>query len=161
MADLSDHLFQIRKHLKEIPQHAVAEDKLPDLIGQVNEIRALAQSTVGMLKSEATAGTGEMYRLVEDGSYKRSYNLQGIVLKRLEGDHDLTINDVLAEMHQAGVFGPVRWTQLQKWASRHDVTLTVANHEIADGDTEADVGQVWNPSPLKVEAAPAEKGEVL
>ena len=161
VADLSDHLFEIRRHLKEIPKHEVPDDKLPDLVGQMNDIRALAQSTVGMLKSEATAGEGEMYRLVEDGSYKRSYNVQGLIKKRMDASPGMSPTDVLAEMYDAGMFGAPRWTQTQKWASQHDVTITVANHEVAEGDVEAEVGQVWDPKPLKVEAVPPKKGEVL
>jgi len=136
---------------------------MADAIGQINELRALAQEIVTNLKAEAPEGqVGELYQLKRDGAYQRSYNIQGLVAKRLDADADMTVAEVLNEWFHEGVLSKaLRWTQLNQWANKHNVTLTVAKHEIADGDVEAEVGEVWVPKPLKVEPVIQEKGGVL
>lgn len=161
MSELSGHLAAARRHLKAIPSCMISDDKMPDVIGVLNELRALAQTIVVDLKVETVAARGEVYELVEDGSYSRSYNIQGLLVKRMAADPEITIADVLREWLDEGVFPKtLRWTQLVKWAHAHDVSLTIARHEIKDGDVD-DVGEYWKPKPLKVQPIKIEKGSVL
>lgn len=139
---------------------------MADAIGQINELRALAQDIVTGLKAEAPEGqVGQMYQLKRDGAYQRSYNIQGLMAKRLVSSPEneaIGIGDIILEWFDEGVLSKaLRWTQLNQWANKHNVTLTVAKHEITDGDVDAEVGEVWVPKPLKVEPISVEKGEVL
>lgn len=162
MSDITDHVRNIMQELKVLEQHDIPEGAMPDMIGLVNEIRAKAQDLVGMLKVESDVGKGHMYELKRDGAYTRSYNMNGLIKRRMDAEPGVSPADVLAEMWDEGVLSPLlRWTQLNQWATSHNVTITVAQHEIADGDEEAEVGEYWKPKPLKVQPLEAEKGGPL
>jgi hypothetical protein len=138
--------------LKGIATRAVSEEEIPDVVGYLNVVRTQAQELSLNLRSEAaTYATGNVYKLVSGDVTKRSYNLTGIIKARLDADPSFSVEGVLAEMVLAGVFGEIRWKQLQEWAKIFDVKLTAVHHEIEDGDTEADVGQHMVSRPQKIE----------
>lgn len=97
--------------------------------------------------------SGRRYRIVEDRQAKRSYNTSGLLsaFGGLDALPRLVADDVVRLNWQ--------WTKLRREAERDDVTLSVAQHEIDDGDPDALVGEVWK-SRYRVEPADLHKKRV-
>jgi len=120
-----------------------AEDRLIDVIAQVHS----NQSRVRELKRGATAeiNDGDQGRswYVEVGqSATRSYNTQSLLAKLTPPDG--SIASTLQFLLTSGVIDiKWNWTPLKKLARRERLQLAIAQHEIADGDPEYDIGEYW------------------
>lgn len=120
------------------------EDSAVDVVGEVQRLERRLTDFRRMLVSELPAGVeGDVYRVEERNSASRTYNTNGILAAftgAIEEGPEQALSDLLMER---AVELKWRWTQLQRAANKYDVTLTIAHHEIEDGDPEALVGEVW------------------
>lgn len=118
----------------EPPQESEVADVIADLETAERTLAACRRSLLAELPGPVS---GRRYRIVEDRQAKRSYNTSGLLAAF--GGFDslprLVADDVVRLQWQ--------WTKLRREAERDDVTLSVAQHEIADGDPDALVGEVW------------------
>ncbi len=155
---LFDKFNDVLSWLKELGTEPVPEEEIPDIAGVLNQIRAEAQGLGLNLRAEAGPYAGcDIYKLVPDHGYTYSFNVPGIIGKRIAvAQGGMTLNDVMGEMVMEGVFGKPTFKKLQAWAERHDVGLTVVNHEITDDDIEGQVGRHRVDKPHKIETI--EKG---
>ena len=121
-----------------IRNNAPADTEVADVIADLETAeRTLAGMRRELLAELPGPVSGRRYRVVEDRSAKRSYNTSGL-LAAFGGISELprlVSEDVVRLQWQ--------WTNLRREAERDDVTLSVAQHEIDDGDPEALVGEVW------------------
>ena len=122
------------------------DDELADVVADLQSAERLLAETRRMLMSELTGPLdGSEYRIVEGRAAKRSYNTSGLLAAF--GGFDALPGLVAEDAVRLGW----QWSKLQQAADRHDVTLSVAKHEIGDGDPEALVGEVWE-SKWRIEA---------
>lgn len=121
-----------------IRNEGVADDQLADTVGDLRAAERVLADVRRMLMSELTGPVvGERAEVTESRSAKRSYNTSGLL--SAFGGFDalprLVSQDVVRVSWQ--------WSNLRRVAAAEDVTLSVASHEIEDGDTEALIGEVW------------------
>jgi hypothetical protein len=116
-----------------------------DSVDTVGAIKEVERQLVGLRRRLVAemdgTETGDTYQAVESRSAKRSYNTDGLLAAFGEGIADMY------GLHKLIDAGAVRltwqWTGLNRLADEYDVTLRVAKHEIADGDPDALIGEVW------------------
>lgn len=161
---MADHTWRklvetIKDRLGTLRITPVSDEDLPDFIGEMNHVRALAQGIVTASKAEVDdRAVGTDYKMEPNGSYERSYNMQGIVTAVLSTDQFADYAAVLREMVDAGVLQIGTWTSLQSFLEAYDVPLVEVSHEITDGDPQgAMVGKVWKPKPPNVTAVTKEQ----
>lgn len=122
-----------------------ADDQLADVIADLQSAERTLADVRRMLMSEVTGPlSGREYRLVESRTAKRSYNTSGLLSQfgGFEALPRLVARDVIRISWQ--------WSKLRRELEQADLPLTLAQHEITDGDPEALVGEVWE-SQFKVE----------
>jgi hypothetical protein len=127
------------KSVTDTIKHDMPTDsELADVVADLQTAERTLAECRRMLLSELTGPiSGRRYRIVETRQAKRSYNTSGL-LAAFGGFGALP--ELVA---QDAVRISWQWTNLQRAAQREDVTLSVAQHEIDDGD-EALVGETWN-----------------
>ena len=117
------------------------EESAVDVIGTIQTLVKKLDDPWGkaglrqkLMTELAPAAVGDGYKAIESRSAVRSYNTNGL----------LAAFGGLAPLVEANAVElKWRWSDLQRAADRFDVALTVAKHEIADGDPEALIGEVW------------------
>lgn len=122
------------------------DDQIADVIADLQAAERTLAEMRRMLLSELSGPTaGTTHRIVESRSAKRSYNTSGLLA--LFGGYSelprLVARDVVRIDWQ--------WSKLRRELEQADLPLTVAQHEITDGDPDALVGEVWQ-SQYRVEA---------
>lgn len=137
-----------------LSQEVVPESELLDVIGDTEVVIRMLQDLVGMLKSELPAKTTTA-RYKESGgrSAKRSYNTDRILGRLASGLDGGLFGALRHAVEQDALRLTWRWTELKRLYETLDLPMTVVRHEIADGDPDADVGEVWTDH-TKVEAVP-------
>lgn len=135
-------LTRLREAVADVSDWPFPEEDGPDVTGTVNYLVGMLNDLKRRLLAEAAPAEGEHYRIVETRAAKRSYNTNGLLAAFTRPGE--SPNDTLKALLDADVVRLAwRWTDLQNLANDLDVTLSVAKHEIADGDPEALVGEVW------------------
>lgn len=116
------------------------EDEAVDVAGRVQKLeRSLADFRRLVMSELSGTEVGDQYRASGRRSAKRSYNTNGILAAFAQ-----VVNDPLQVLLDAdAVRLEWRWTELRDVANRFDVILSIAPHEIEDGDPEALIGEVW------------------
>lgn len=135
MESVHEVVAGIVQRLKSTP---VPDDSLPDLIADLDHAEKILKAYRATLLAEAPGPlVGESFELKATNAATRSYNTSGLLAAfgGLSALPELVAADVVRINWQ--------WSNLQKEANRRDVSLTVAKHEIEDGDPDALVGEVW------------------
>lgn len=142
-----------------LSKQVVPESDLLDVIGDTETVIRGLREVVGLWKSELPAKTTTArYRETGGRSAARSYNTDRILSRLVDAQPGVSvINALLAAMDVDAVRLAWRWTELKVLYETLDLPMTIVRHEIADGDTEADVGEVWT-SATKVEAVVPDAG---
>ena len=101
-----------------------------------------------MQEMDANAEGDRYYVKTGDRTADRSFNTSGLlgVFAEAMGKEAAEWNipkTISALLGGNAVEFKWRWTELQKLADVFDVSLVIAKHEIADGDPEALIGEVW------------------
>lgn len=144
-------LSTLRSDIKAAIANAPDDPALVDVLGLVRHAEIQLADLRKTAASELPEGTieGKAYVYQQSRVAKRSFNLSRLFVKiwdALEnGDIPITLNgiDVIAYLVKHKVIKlSWSWTNLKKLAEQLDLPLTVAQHEITEGD-EADVGEVW------------------
>jgi len=137
----------MRKTLGSLKLCPLSEGELVDVAGEVKAlVAALTEYRKGLEAEMPSKAVGRGYRATESRSAKRSYNINGILgaFGRVVYDGAGYDDPLRLLMAEDAVRLTWRWTQLQAAAEQHDVTLSIAKHEIEDGDPDALVGEVWS-----------------
>lgn len=143
----------MRKTLTALKLCPVSEDELVDVAGEVKAlVAALTEYRKGLEAEMPAKATGKGYRATESRTAKRSYNTNGILaaFSRAKTPRGASVpfwnhSGYLGGLLEADAVRLTwRWTELKAMAERYDVTLTVAHHEIEDGDPDALIGEVWS-----------------
>ncbi len=131
----------------------VPDSDLLDVIGDTEVVIRLLKETVAMLKSELPhKAATPRYREAGGRSAKRSYNTDRILGRLVGRLADADLGDALRyAMERDALRLTWRWTELKNLYEHLGLSMTIASHEIEDGDTEADIGEVWTTA-TKVEA---------
>lgn len=117
-----------------------AADQIPDVVADLQTAeRTLAECRRMLISEVSEPVAGSTHRIVESRSAKRSFNDSAILSAFWRGDVNDTLHYLIGE---DVVRLSWRWTPLRALAAKDDVMLSVAHHEIGDGD-EAMVGEVW------------------
>jgi len=125
-----------------------ADDQIPDVVADLQAAEKTLAECRKMLMSEVSEPVaGTMFRIVESRSAKRSYNDSAILGAFWRGDVNTTLHYLMGE---DAVRLAWRWTELRALAAKDDVMLSIAHHEVGDGD-DALVGENWS-SEFRVEA---------
>jgi hypothetical protein len=157
---MSHHLAQLASTVSDAVSAAIRGDELVDTVGELDRLITRLRDYRSRLISEVASGdTGQTYRAVESRSATRSYNTGLLlldVMRRLPAGADLS--HAVGYLREADALRlSWRWTELQRVARDLDLTLSIAKHQIEDGDPSAHVGEVWG-STVRVEPIP-EPGE--
>jgi hypothetical protein len=136
---LTDRLLEAAADLGEWP---IPEEDSVDTVGLIRHVeKELAELRRRLVAEMDGTETGDHYQAYESRSAKRSYNTDGLLAAFGEGIADMY------GLHKLIDAGAVRlqwqWTGLNRLADDYDVDLVIAKHEIADGDPDALVGEVW------------------
>ena len=128
------------KELVRTIRATVNDEPTPDLVADLKHAeRLLADLRREVISEVAGEQEGRAWRIVETRKAKRSYNDDALLSAFDIGRLDWTLRRLLDE----GVLRlDWRWTQLDRYAAKSDVSLNVAKHEIESGDPEH-VGEVW------------------
>jgi len=115
-----------------------AESEVADVIADLQTAERTLAECRRMLMSELTGPVaGRRYQIVESRQAIRFYNTSGLLAAF--GGYDALPELVADDVVRVGW----QWTKLRDAAYKADVTLSVAQHEIDDGDPDALVGEVW------------------
>ena len=138
---------RLQEAVSDLSEWPIPEQDSVDTVGLLRAAEVkLAELRRRLVAEMDGTETGEMYRAVETRSAKRSYNTNGL-LHAIAGKLGVSTYEALGLMAQV-THPPFelkwRWTDLQTFAERYDVTVAVAKHEIEDGDPDALVGEVWS-----------------
>ena len=152
---------QLRETTAELIEVVVSDEDMVDVVGDVAAIHRRLGEWLRDQRSELGGGMkGERWMSVERRSATRSYNTNSLLARFADalpgGQSPAGALQRLLERDVVRL--QWRWTDLQKAAEQDDVTLRVANHEITDGDPDADVGAVWSG---RVTLESVEAGEVI
>jgi hypothetical protein len=157
---LVHHLTNLALNIRDaIRTDPPPDEEVPDLIANIDQAIGVLREVRSLLLAEVTGNVdGTDWRIVERRSARRSYNtgrLLGEFAAKMADDPEPNPEAVLARtirhLSRVGALKLVwQWTALRREAERQDVTLTIASHEIEDGDPDALVGEVWS-SEMKVE----------
>ena len=127
---------RLQEAVSDLSEWPIPEDDSVDTVGLLRAAEVkLAELRRRLVAEMDGTETGELYRAVETRSAKRSYNTNGLLAAFDGGLRDLMASDAVRLQW--------RWSQLQQVAEAYDVTLSIAKHEIEDGDPDALVGEVW------------------
>jgi hypothetical protein len=153
--DIGYALDDLEASAQLVVEAAVTEQQAPDVIGRLKHITSRLTDHTRLLRAETPEHVrGKAYTTVPGkGKWDRSYNTQSLLvtfLKARGGDLSALFKELLAE--KAITLG-WRWSDLEKYAARHGVTLRIVKgREVADGDPDGDVGQIWKVGPTDVTA---------
>ncbi len=89
---------------------------------------------------------------------QRSFNTDGLLIKFADALDAPLLNTLMMLVDQDVLRITWQWSKLKAAAQTHDITLTVAQHEIANGDPDADVGETWGPGYPSYSPTPESEG---
>jgi len=131
---------EIVPRIKETVLRAQGEEELVDTLGDIRSIEVglsnLRRSTAMELDDYIE---GDRWRMKRPRKAMRSFNTSRL-LARFSKALDLTVAATVSRLLADGVISlNWNWSMLKNYAEMHDVSLTIAQHEVEDGDVE-DVG---------------------
>ena len=135
---------RLQEAVSDLSEWPIPEDDSVDTVGLLRAAEVKLSELRRRLVAEMDGTeTGEHYRAVETRSAKRSYNTDGLLAAFVEAA-GFDAWTAFTRLLNSGVINVEwRWKVLQAAADLYDVTLSVAKHEIEDGDPDALVGEVW------------------
>ena len=142
-------LGRLRDAVTDLCDWPIPEEDAVDVAGEITYLAGELTGRGGLkgrLLSELPSGAeGERYRVEERRNATRSYNTNGLLAVFANRAAGSSSYDTLFSLYNSGVVRfQWQWMKLQEYANVHDITLSVAKHEIEDGDPEALIGEVWN-----------------
>ena len=133
---------RLTEAVDDLGEWPIPEQDSVDVVGEVRAAeKRLAELRRRLVSEMDGTETGIHYQAYESRSAKRSYNTNGLLAAFADYGHGDPLRLLL---HGNAVELKWRWTQLQSVADVWDVTLPIAKHEIADGDPDALIGEVWS-----------------
>lgn len=148
---LIDPIEQATEAVRVVQQTHYTEAQLPDIVGRLKVLERFLASTRKNLEAEVGPGTpaGDNYQTSTARKCHRSYNTNGLLTAIRNGMDTEAVDPVMLSeaivhaMNADALRIQWQWTNLQKLVDELDVTLTIAKHEISDGDPQALIGEVW------------------
>lgn len=155
MAILSSQLKKLRgypAYCKTLILRAEG-DELIDILAEINSVeRQLGELRRSHQAELVDKEAGEEWEVKTSRSCARSYNNPGLILKAAEALNVTPLRAMallsMGDPKEAVLKLTWGWRNLQRFASENDVTLTIAPHEIEEGE-DADVGEVWTTSSVR------------
>lgn len=122
---------------------AETEAERIDLLGEINSINAELAELKRMHGAEVQdKDTGEKWAVKRGRTAVRSYNTPKL-LARAANDLNVPLATAIGYLRDADVLRLTwQYTNLKKFVAENDMTISVAQHEVADGDDE-DMGEYW------------------
>lgn len=116
-----------------------------DILGTVHSNRQQVWTHFKGAVVELEPGeAGDRFRYEAGRQADRSYNTPSLLAKIATALGDRPLIDVLQFLVNSDVLRLTwRWTSLKRLAEELDLTLSIAKHEITDGDVDADIGERW------------------
>ncbi len=143
MSTLDTKLALLEQYPAAVKQAIIAAgDDLVDVIGTVHSNQARIREIKRNAVSELEPGdTGSRWRMEQGNAAKRSYNDSALLMKLSDEE---SILKTLMFLIQTGVV-KLSWsyTNLMKLVRSEGIDLSIAQHEIADGDDQFDIGEIW------------------
>lgn len=137
-----NRLDTLHRAVEAVTGMPVADEELPDVIGYVQRAeRSLAEFRRGLM-SEAAAGEGDDYVIVEGRSATRSYSPSTILTDVMDAVDANPVEAIRLLLERRAAELKFRWTELRRLFDQLGITLKVFPGEVGDGD-EAHVGEVW------------------
>lgn len=138
-------LSTLRSDIKTAIANAPDDPALVDVLGLIRHAEIQLADLRKTSASELPQGTieGKAYVYQQSRQAKRSYNTSRLLalFTRVVGPNPM--HALLWLIERGVVKMSWSWKNLQAVADELDLELTVAKHEITDGDLTADVGEVW------------------
>lgn len=134
------------RNLIQLPQPTPEE--VADVVGELRHIETLMAEWRRGLVAETPEAEGKKYRTVKKRRAKRSFDKDKIILDlqaAMAKEHgQASAWDAVRELMKGHAIRlTVRWSDLKKLYALWDIPITVAAHEIEDGDGKAHVGEIW------------------
>ncbi|MEN8233751.1 MAG: hypothetical protein ABFR89_02370 [Actinomycetota bacterium] len=135
-------LQEIPARAKVMLREAEGEDGVVDLLGEFRAVErglaSLRQTAASELESQTH---GRRWKIVVPAPNKRSFNTPRLVAKFSRATGESLFDTIMLLLREKALSISWTWTNLERVADKYDVSLTIARHEITDGD-DADVGVV-------------------
>jgi len=117
-----------------------------EYIDAIAEIRRVEKSIAGQrsrhAKEASNGDHGKMWRIVIGRKAIRSFNSMSLLTKFADALDKSLLETIGYLMNNKVLTLEWGWSKLKKEANYLNVDLTIAHHEITDGDS-ADVGEIW------------------
>jgi len=124
---------------------AQSEADLVDLLGVLHGNRQRVWDLIKSGSNELEPGTSGHRYVMEQGQVaKRSYNDSALLRKFQDAFGDSLLNTIQILRGHGVIRLYWSWTALKKTIRLYDIPVTVVQHEISDGDPDADIGEVWD-----------------
>jgi len=143
-ADTLDALGKYPSAVKKAIMQAEGTEDLVDLLAVLRSNRSKVWDYYKQGSSELETGdTGHQYTVKVSKAATRSYNTSSLLLKFGTAFNKPMLETLKILMAHEVITISWSWTNLKKTIRLYDIPMVIVQHEITDGDPDADVGEVW------------------
>ena len=135
---------EARAYFREGIQFAESDEDLVDMLGAGNRLEQSMKELRRTAAVELEGGmTGENFRFVQGKESVKTYNSHALLPAFAEATGMSVLETMLYLLQEGAVVLEWKFQKLEALAFKHDVTLTIASHDIEDGDPEHLIGKRW------------------
>ena len=164
-ADMSfDEAYDALEAVPQLAKYAervAKEDELVDLAGLIGRMGGSSWSVLAQHKREmeaeiASGQSGKRWKATQSNVANRSYNPSAIFASFSKALNMDPMSVVMLLIDSDVIRLDWQWSKLKNLARVRDVTLTIAQHEVTDGEVDDEgrsvhVGEVWRKTSMKYE----------
>lgn len=150
-------LAQYPQQVKQAIMLAQGDGEMVDVLGTVNSVERHVGDQRRRAAAELEPGIeGDFWEFGQGRIAKRSYNTTSLLNKFIRARDESLLGVIIWLIDNDILRVSWQWKKLQAAVNRYDISLSIAKHEIQDGDVKHDIGEVWGWGSPKYESTALE-----